>query len=56
VLAQRTHLDLKIITTQGTAEGFFRCLMEATGLNVTLVNGSPSQHAQQLASGEIDAF
>jgi uncharacterized protein len=41
---------------KGTAEGFFRGLMEATSLNVTLVNGSPSQHAQQLAQGEIDAF
>ncbi len=41
---------------RGTAEGFFRGLMLATGLQVQLVNGSPSDHAQQLSKGEIDAF
>ena len=41
---------------RGTAEGFFRGLMESTGLTAQLVNGSPSEHAQQLARGEVDAI
>jgi uncharacterized protein len=42
--------------TKGTAEGFFVGLMEALKINCTLVNGTPAQHAEQLAKGEIDVF
>lgn len=41
---------------RGTAQVFFEGLMEATGLQCQLVHGSPNQHAQQLARGEIDAI
>jgi uncharacterized protein len=41
---------------KGTAEGFFTGLMEALKINCTLVNGTPTQHAEQLAKGEIDVF
>ena len=41
---------------RGTAEGFLRGLLEANGLSVVFVNGTPSDHAKQLASGQIDAF
>ena len=41
---------------RGTAEGFLRGLLEANGLAVVFVNGNPSDHAKQLASGQIDAF
>jgi uncharacterized protein len=41
---------------KGTAEGFFVGLMEALKINCTLVNGTPAQHAEQLAKGEIDVF
>ena len=41
---------------KGTAEGFFTGLMEALKITCTLVNGTPTQHAEQLAKGEIDVF
>ena len=41
---------------KGTAEGFFVGLMEALKMTCTLVNGTPTQHAEQLAKGEIDVF
>lgn len=55
-LAQLAGKRVGVGPVRGTAEGFFRGLMEATGLSAQLVNASPSQHAQQLARGEIDAF
>ena len=40
----------------GPAENFFRGLAGALGIKPLLVNGSPSDNAQQLLRGEIDAF
>jgi TRAP transporter TAXI family solute receptor len=41
---------------KGPAENFFRGLAEAIGIHPVLVNGSPSDNAQDLLHGRIDAF
>lgn len=55
-VAQLAGRKVGVGPARGTAEGFMRGLMEALGLSITLVNGTPSEHAKQLARGEIDAF
>jgi uncharacterized protein len=55
-LAQLAGKRVGVGPAKGTAEGFFTGLMEALKINCTLVNGTPTQHAEQLARGEIDVF
>jgi uncharacterized protein len=55
-LAQLAGKRVGVGPAKGTAEGFFTGLMQALQINCTLVNGSPAQHAEQLAKGEIDVF
>jgi TRAP transporter TAXI family solute receptor len=40
----------------GPAEVFFRGLLAELGVQATLVNGSPADHARQLQSAAVDAF
>lgn len=55
-LTQLAGKRVGVGSAKGTAEGFFTGLMQALQINCTLVNGSPAQHAEQLAKGEIDVF
>ena len=55
-MAQLAGKRVGVGPASGTAEGFFRGLIQVAGVQVQWVNGSPSEHARQLARGEIDAF
>lgn len=58
-IAKLRDLDGKRVgvgPAKGPAENFFRALVQAVGVKVTLVNGSPSDNAAQLVAGNIDAF
>ncbi len=41
---------------KGPAEAFFAGLLAELGIQATLVNGSPAEHARQLQTGAVDAF